>query len=198
MNALAVPPGLLALLVVPALTALPSTAAEIVLEFSPPQTQIHWTLGASLHTVHGTFQLRSGAVRFDPATGKASGELIVDSASGQSGNNSRDSRMRHSILESPKFAGIVFRPDRVEGSIPERGKAKLQVHGAFELHGTAHEMTMPLEVDFEPGQVSVAAQFEVPYVSWGLKNPSTLFLRVSDKVQVEIRATGRVTGEGTH
>jgi polyisoprenoid-binding protein YceI len=184
--------------VAPVLLALPSWASETVLEFAPPQTQIHWTLGTLLHTVHGSFQLRSGSVRFDPATGKASGELIVDSVSGQSGSDSRDNRMRQSILEAPKFPAIVFRPDRVDGSIPSQGKAKLQVHGAFELHGKAHELTMPVEVDVAPGQVAAVAQFDVPYISWGLKNPSTLFLKVDDHVLVEIQATGRVAGNGTH
>jgi hypothetical protein len=29
-------------------------------------------------------------------------------------------------------------------------------------------------------------------VAWGLKNPSTLFLRVSDKVNIDITATGHL------
>lgn len=186
------------LLLAPLLAAVPSAAAETVLDFSPPQTQVHWTLGTVLHTVHGTFQLRSGTVHFDPASGKASGQLVVDAASGQSGSDSRDSRMRHSILESPKFPAIVFRPDRVDGGIPAQGKAHLLVHGAFELHGAAHEFTMPVDVDVEPGQVSAVSRFAVPYLSWGLKNPSTLFLRVDDQVQVEIEATGKVMSYGTH
>jgi polyisoprenoid-binding protein YceI len=185
-------------LLAPALLALPSWSSETVLEFAPPQTQIHWTLGTVLHTVHGTFKLRSGSVRFDPATGRASGELIVDAVSGESGSDSRDNRMRQSILEAPKYPAIVFRPDHVDGSIPAQGKAKLQVHGAFELHGKAHEMTMPVEVDVQPAQVAATAHFDVPYIGWGLKNPSTLFLKVDDHVQVEIQATGKVTTYGTH
>lgn len=186
------------LLVVSAVLAWPVAAADTVLQFSPPETQIRWTLGAVLHTVHGTFQLRSGTVRFDPATGRASGELIVDAKSGESGNGSRDSRMHKSILESAMFPEIMFRPDRVDGQIPEQGKAKLQVHGSFELHGAAHEMTLPMEVDVQPGQILAASQFEVPYIQWHLKNPSTLFLRVDDKVQVELQAKGRLATGPSH
>ena len=32
----------------------------------------------------------------------------------------------------------------------------------------------------------------LPYVQWGMKNPSTFILRVSDKVQLDIRATGHI------
>jgi hypothetical protein len=33
----------------------------------------------------------------------------------------------------------------------------------------------------------------IPYVEWGLKNPSTLFLHVGDKVDIEIKTVGRIT-----
>jgi polyisoprenoid-binding protein YceI len=172
-------------------------AAETTLVFDPPKTEIHWTLDTLLHTVHGTFQLRSGTVRFDPATGAASGELIVDARSGQSGSPSRDSRMHSSILESSKFADIVFRPDRVEGQIPGQGQGTIRVHGKFELHGQAHEMTLPIEVTVNARQIAVKSQFPVPYLAWGLKNPSTFVLRVGDKVDIEMVATGHIAEKGT-
>jgi hypothetical protein len=31
----------------------------------------------------------------------------------------------------------------------------------------------------------------VPYVQWGMKNPSTLFLRVSNKVEISIHTVAR-------
>ena len=34
--------------------------------------------------------------------------------------------------------------------------------------------------------------FALPYVSWGMKNPSTFVLRVDEKVAIEIHAAGRV------
>jgi hypothetical protein len=49
-----------------------------------------------------------------------------------------------------------------------------------------HEILLPATVDAAGGQYNVAATFEVPYVKWGMKNPSTLMLRVSDKVEITI------------
>jgi hypothetical protein len=32
----------------------------------------------------------------------------------------------------------------------------------------------------------------IPYVAWGLKNPSTFILRVSDKLDLDFDATGQL------
>src|SRR5262249_33832218 len=100
--------------------AAPQTAAaaeELVLTVDPAESRVHWTLDTTLHTVHGTFRRKSGELRFDPATGKAAGEIIADATSGASGNDSRDKKMHQEVLESPKFAEVIFRPERVEGQV---------------------------------------------------------------------------------
>ena len=64
---------------------LPTAAAgqqPVEVHLDPAQTAIGWTLNASLHTVHGTFKLKSGTITYDPATGNASGEVVVDATSG--------------------------------------------------------------------------------------------------------------------
>jgi polyisoprenoid-binding protein YceI len=140
-----------------------------------------------LHTVHGNFQLKRGTLSFDPQSGKASGELVVDATSGESGSPARDKRMHASILESAKYPEISFRPDRVDGRVATEGKSQVQLHGTFAIHGSEHEIVLPATVEAAAGQYSVNATFEVPYVKWGMKNPSTLMLRVSDKVEITIQ-----------
>ncbi|HLK51032.1 MAG TPA: YceI family protein [Bryobacteraceae bacterium] len=171
--------------------SLPLAAEPIVFTLDPAQTQVHFTLGTLLHTVHGSFQLEKGTVSFDPASGQALGEVIVNAATGDSGNTSRDSRMHKSILESAKFPRIVFRPDRIDGQLPDHGSSTLQVHGTLSIHGADHELTVPVELQTGPDQPSAVLRFTIPYVQWGMKNPSTLFLRVNDKVDIEIQAAGR-------
>jgi polyisoprenoid-binding protein YceI len=173
-----------------ALAAAPLSAAEMAWNFEPSQTSLHWTLDTALHTVHGTFQLKSGIIRFDPATGLASGALIVNAASGESGNESRDKRMHASIIESRKYAEIVFSPERVEGAVAPQGVSNVKLHGKFKLMNVDHELTLPVTVEANPGRLVATAKFTVPYVQWGLKNPSVLFLRVSDHVDIDLRATG--------
>ena len=167
-------------------------AQDRTLQIDPARTTVEFTLGALLHTVHGTFQLASGRIGFDPATGRASGELVVDATSGQSGNAARDKKMHGDVLESARFPRIVFRPDRVEGAVAEQGVSKVQVHGSFEIHGDRHEMMVPVEVRASAGEYEATASFDIPYVKWGMKSPSTFILRVNDQVDITIRTVARL------
>jgi polyisoprenoid-binding protein YceI len=162
-------------------------AADTAVDFAPQQAQVSFTLADVLHTVHGTFALKRGNIRFDPDTGAASGEIVVDAASGQSGSPARDRRMHSNILESDRYPEIVFHPSRIEGKVAPEGASDATLHGVFTIHGGDHELAAPVHVDAAAGRYTATAHFIVPYVKWGLKNPSTLILRVSDKVQIDVR-----------
>ena len=166
-------------------------AQDTALQIDPDRTKVEFTLGDVLHTVHGTFLLTRGNLRFDTATGKASGELVVDATSGESGSSARDKRMHSNILESDRYREIVFRPDRVEGKVAPQGSSQVQLHGMFTIHGAEHEITLPVEVVAADGQFTASTHFFIPYVKWGMKNPSTLFLRVSDKVELTIHTVAK-------
>jgi polyisoprenoid-binding protein YceI len=161
---------------------------QIALELDPAQTEVEFKLGATLHTVEGAFALKRDHIGFDPDTGKASGELVVDATSGQSGNDSRDRNMHKSVLESDRYPEILFRPDRVAGKVAPQGRSQVQVHGTFTIHGADHEMTVPVDVEIADGRYTAAGHFPIPYVKWGMKNPSTFLLRASDKVDLTVQA----------
>ena len=164
---------------------------ETALRLDPAQTKVEFALPSLLHNVHGTFQLKHGDLRFDPAGGLASGELVVDATSGESGNGARDKRMHNSILQSATYPEIVFRPDRVTGKVAPQGRSEVELHGMFSIHGDAHEISLPLQVEAAGGQYTATGTFKVPYVKWGMKNPSTLLLRVNDTVEITIHTVAR-------
>jgi polyisoprenoid-binding protein YceI len=168
-------------------------AQETVVTFDAASTKVEFTLGATLHSVHGTFQLKRGQLRFDPSPGQASGESAIDATSGNSGNDDRDKKMHKEILESDKYPEIVFVPSHVEGAVPTQGSAKVEVAGVLRLHGQEHPTTLVMSVERAgAGDLSATTHFAIPYVKWGLKNPSTFLLRVSDTVEIDIQATGHV------
>ena len=171
--------------------AIPLLAADTALELDPARTRIEFTLGDVLHRVHGTFQLKRGTIRFDPATGRASGEAVVDVASGDTGSGARDRRMHKEILESDRYPEAVFTPDRIDGRFLPAGESKVDIHGQLRIHGASHEMTIHAEVGSKGDELTVTGRLVIPYVKWGMKNPSTFVLRVSSQVEVEVRISGR-------
>ncbi len=175
-----------------------SRAQESTIQIDPARTKIEFSLGGTMHTVHGKFALKSGAIRFDPSTGKIDGVIIVDATSGDSGNTNRDGRMHREILESAKFPEIVFTPMKMTGALAAEGTSKVEVSGRFRLHGQDHDVTLPVEVRPDGKNLQIATHIDIPYVQWGLKNPSNFFLRVSDVVGIDIHAVGRVQHPGAN
>ncbi len=177
------------------LVLLPSMVAaqQITVNLDPAQTKIKWTLGDVLHTVQGTFKLASGRVTFDPQTGDASGEIIVDATSGESGNHSRDQKMHKEVLESQRYPEITFSPKHVIGKIAEQGTSNLQVQGVIRIHGADHDLTLSLPVEKNSDAVKASASFVVPYQDWGMKNPSTFLLKVENKVSISVSSVGRIS-----
>jgi polyisoprenoid-binding protein YceI len=164
---------------------------KVVLD--PAQTEIHWKLGGGLHPTHGTFKLKSGEFLFNPATGLAEGEILVDATTGESGNAARDKRMHEEVLESNRYPAIFFHPTQIKGPFKSgEGTQQLQGEGTFNIHGADHPLELPLKVQITAGTVTAATGFKVPYVAWGMKNPSKFLLRVSKQVEIEVTAKGTI------
>lgn len=186
--------ALSALSAMPRHAAPPSPSGELVLGLDPAQSKVHWTLDSTLHTVHGTFALKNGSLRLDPATGKASGQIVVDAQSGNSGNGSRDKKMHKEVLESDRYTEVIFRPDRIEGKIAQQGISAVKVHGIFVLHGGEHELTVPVQAELAADHWTGSAKFSVPFIDWGMKNPSNFLLKVNHAVDIDFELKGSLQG----
>jgi len=185
----------LALVILTAVWAVvpPAFAQEATLHLDPEKTTLSFTLEATLHTVHGTFRLKNGAIKFNPATGAASGAVVIDATSGQTGNQRRDRNMHRDVLVSERYPEITFTPTRIIGNVQPQGESSVQVDGVLRLQGSDHPVTLPFKVQASESELRATTQFTVPYVAWGLKNPSTFFLHVADKVELSIAASGKLT-----
>ena len=170
----------------------PAAAQQTQIKLDPARTRVEWTLGDVLHTVQGTFQLKSGTIVFDPQTGAASGQVVVDATSGNSGNGMRDSKMKKDVLESARYPEIVFTPKHVSGYVAGQESSTVQVAGTFAIHGGTHDLTLTLPIVVKNTGVEAHTKFIVPYEEWGMKNPSTLFLKVEKTVQISISAVGEL------
>lgn len=159
----------------------------------PGSSQILFSLGDVLHSVHGTFHVQSGSINFDRSSQMISGSVIVAAGSGDSGNQSRDHKMTKDVLDAPKFAEISFAPQSYQGEIAQTGDSAVKVNGVFTLHGEAHHVTVPMRIHIDGSKCTAQTDFTVPYVQWGLKDPSTFLLKVSKEVGIRVMLSGQIS-----
>jgi polyisoprenoid-binding protein YceI len=159
---------------------------------NPGSSQVAFLLNGSDHGTHGTFHVQSGMVDFDHS-GKISGSVVVAAGSGDSGNKSRDHKMTTEVLDAAQFSEITFTPQSYQGTILESGDSNIQVSGIFTLHGTPHQITVPMQVHIEGSACTAKTHFTIPYVKWGLKDPSIFFLKVAKVVDIDLALSGQLS-----
>jgi polyisoprenoid-binding protein YceI len=174
--------------------AVAETPAEsaLVFELHPAQSRVTFTLSSLLHTIHGTFQVKRGHLRLQPSDGTVSGECVVDARSGNSGSPSRDSKMHRTILASERYPEIVFVPTQVRGTVALAGTSTVDIDGTFTIQGASHPLTTTATVTVTGEAFTFTTHFVIPYVQWGLKDPSTFILTVEKQVEMTFEAVGHI------
>jgi hypothetical protein len=122
-----------------------------------------------------------------------SGSVVVLAGSGKTGNDSRDKKMNKDILKVEQHATVSFEPKSYAGAIAPSGDSTIQVSGIFTLLDTPHEITLPMVVHLDGASTTAKAHFAVPYVQWGLKNPSFLIWKADNDVAIDLFLTGRLS-----
>jgi polyisoprenoid-binding protein YceI len=167
-------------------------AGVVQAELNPSKCAVHFTLGAFLHTVHGTFNVNAGTIRFDPSSDHLTGEISVDVKSGHTGNATRDRQMHENVLESNRFPEAVFVLNHIHGRLALEGESHVEVRGVLRIHGAEHELTVPATIAMRRDVVTATADFTVPYVAWGMKDPSNVLLHVDKTVSIHVELNGAV------
>jgi polyisoprenoid-binding protein YceI len=160
---------------------------------NPDGSEVKMTLKTTHEIVNGTFHTQSGSIEFDRSNPKMQGSVVVVAGSGNTGNGSRDKKMNKDILKVEQYANVSFEPKTYTGAIALSGDSNLQVSGIFTLLGTPHEITIPMLVHLEGTAATAKAHFVVPYVQWGLKNPSFLIWKADDDVAIDLFLAGRLS-----
>jgi len=182
--------------IVAAVGPLPASGEDRVLTFQPSKTSVTFTLKATGHDIDGALPVAFGEIRFDPDTGAASGQITIDVRRGQTGNSLRDWEMRKNVLETERYPTAVFQPNRVQGTLAPSGTSDLVLAGIVTFHGSEHALNVPVRATLSGDSVTAEAVFDVPYIAWGLRDPSLLFLRVAPVVAVTVKTESSLRPAG--
>ena len=160
---------------------------------NPDASEVKITLKTTHELVIGAFHVQSGSIEFDRTTPKMAGSVVVLAGSGKTGNDSRDKRMNKDILKVEQYANVSFEPKTYTVAIALSGDSNLQVTGIFTLLGTPHEIAIPILVHLEGTTATAKAHFVLPYVQWGVKNPSFMIWKADDDVAIDLSLAGRLS-----
>jgi len=160
---------------------------------NPDASTVKMTLNSTHEVVNGTFHIQSGSIEFDRSNSRMSGSVAVLAGSGKTGNGSRDKKMNKDILEVDQHATVSFEPKTYTGAIAPSGDSTIQVTGIFTLLDAPHEITIPMLVHVEGTTATVKARFTVPYIQWGLKDPSFMFWKADKDVAIDLFLNGRLS-----
>jgi polyisoprenoid-binding protein YceI len=98
--------------------------------------------------------------------------------------------MNTDVLDVANFAEVSFVLQSYQGAISATGDSTLQVTGTFTLHGTPHELTVPMQIHIDGNSLTAKTHFTVPYVKWGLKDPSIFILKVAKEAEIDLTLAG--------
>ena len=182
--------AVLALAVVLAPAALAQHQTFVV---NPDASEVKMKLKTTHELVNGTFHIQSGSIDFERSAPKISGSVVVAAGSGKTGNDSRDKKMDKDILKIDQYTTISFAPKTYTGTIAPSGDSTIQVIGVFTLLGTPHDLIIPMQIHMDRSKATVKAQFVIPYVQWGLKNPSFMFWKADNDVAIDLSLLGQVS-----
>ncbi|HEV7672103.1 MAG TPA: YceI family protein [Thermoanaerobaculia bacterium] len=164
----------------------------ITFELDPQQTTLAMTFGATMHRVNGSLKVREGRIVISEG-GSASGRIVIDLTTAQTGVVRRDRKMHEKILESARFPLAVFTIERMDGTVNRIGSSDIQLHGKLEMHGVTRQVALPARVTSDGHRVSASGVLLIPYLQWGMADPSFFILRVEKQVKVTVKTAGRIS-----
>ena len=137
----------------------------------------------------GTFEIITGEIDGDPdnlaATGHVS--LVVDATTYNSGNDTRDTHVIHSALETFNYSAITFESTRIENiqvEVPD-ALGTATVVGNLRLHGVTRQISVPVNLSMTPdGVFNARGEVTFDYTDFGITPPTLFFIPAGKEVTV--------------
>jgi polyisoprenoid-binding protein YceI len=167
-----------------------ASAQHQTFHINPSRSLVQFSVEGTRPNLEGTFRVEKSAIEFDKKGPKIGGSIIVRANTERSGE-SLDKRIRNEVLQTPEYSEIIFEPKSFTGSIDvSDGKSDIQVTGTLTMHGTTHDVTVPVEIDSNGNRCTARARLVIPYVQWGLKDLSGLNIQAGPQVDIDLTLVG--------
>jgi polyisoprenoid-binding protein YceI len=96
------------------------------------------------------------------------------------------------FFDVEKYPQITFTARHCDVQMEPDGAFHARLQGVMTVHGADHEMILDAEGHLSGGDIVATSHLSIPYVEWGMKDPSLLLLTVEKNVDIDVATTGRI------
>ena len=163
-------------------------------ELDTERSEVRVVLGATLHTVEGVVPVGPATFVWDADEGSASGRVVIEAGALDTGIDARNEKMHERVLRSAEFPEIIFEATGFDLRQDGEQEMRFVLEGRLTVLGTRHAVELETHARRRgDGSWKARANVDVPYVEWGLEDPSLPLFSVDKYVIVEVKAVGRLT-----
>ena len=175
----------------PSLHAETGAPPSIVYRIDPARSRVSFTLPATLHTVEGNTSSVTGEFTRPadaaPSGFPVAGRIAIDAKTLDTGNRTRDKRMRAESLAVDTWPEIVFLPRKAGGagiSFVPGSESKMTLEGDLTIRGITKPASIALTVKAAARGIAADGTTTVAFPDFGVPDPSNFFLHVRTTVTI--------------
>lgn len=161
------------------------------------KSQINFFLKGNVHDTHGSVNKIAGTVNtvVSSAGGlkQATIAITIQAKDLDTKNEKRDQRMQNKFLEAKKYPEIVFQSTDLQTTLEpqpftlatQEQPLSFDLHGKLMLHGITKKIVVKVTAYLFHDRLITNGTAVLDLRDFGIKNPSMLFLRVDNEVQLD-------------
>ena len=177
--------------------ASPPTEGTVSYRVDPVHSRVIFEMKATLHTVEGKTSAVSGTFTRSAAPSAdgfaVGGRIVIAARTLDTGNGTRDKRMRSESLAVDQFPEIVFVPSRATGSVASftpGSTAKFKLEGSLAVRGVTKPVSLDVTARFAEQGISADGTTTMSFLDFGVPDPSNFFLRVKPNLTIKVHVEG--------
>ena len=93
---------------------------------------------------------------------------------------------------SQDWRHLLIKAKKYQGSLKQGGTSEVVLKGTLLFHGAEHPVEIPAKVTLAGDRLTADGHLTIPYVAWGLHDPSKFVLRVGKTVEVRLQVAGNL------
>ena len=173
--------------------------ALVTYQVDPARSSVRFALPATLHTVEGKTTSVSGSfTRPAAATSgdafEVTGRITIAARTLDTGNGSRDKRMRAESLAVDTYPEIVFVPSRGVGknvTFAPGSKSAFTLEGKLTVRGVTKPVSIETSASFTESGMAADGKTQLTFADFGVPDPSNFLLHVKPTLTVSFHLEAR-------